>query len=690
MKKLISMAIGMMLMATMILGGSFSVHAASVSVNQPGSLVASGGGRDNVRQLGASASLFSGATYADDYLIVSSDFYVEDKGTESGDDAVLFFEGKSNAGWFFNKEQFAIMPSGDISCKAENKYVSQGTYSTGKWYHFELKFDYSDNTFYNTVTDLSDNSVVASFAKLHNVGLSDTTQITQITIIKNTGTIYLDNFSVTTQPKLKVTAPAANATVDYTDGKLIGTATAKAPAGFSSLSFALNGTAFATVTSASSDDIYTADLSNATNVKKGTLNELTVTAEYADGTAETVSSSFYAVSKTVSENVIVSADFNGRSSWEYSNGAKGYYMKGAYTPSGVVTGSYFYDRQDGKGMTVVPGSDGTGYAIQMPSSTSLTAEPALNMVFDSSKLPEYFVMEMDTKISANAKVQLNYIAPAASSWAPGAHLFAANGYVMNGSIPYEVNVWKKVKLEFDYNASTIKIYYDNKLASTIPATTKMPRCELALDKADFNFSIDNIKIYEPKENIAPYVTAIGYSNTVGGEVFDATAASPLISTTAKSVTLTTSEELTISADDITITKPGNRGEETVSGTAVISGNTITIPLNGDLSAETTYTVTVGDVAQTTFVPYAPKNEISVSGNTATYQLYSDSEMTVALIIAGYNGNKLAKVVVSPAVSVEAGKQFETSLSLPDGTYTAVKAMCWNSLSSLNPVLVAAN
>lgn len=682
------MAMCMMLMATMILGGSFSVHAASVSVKQPGSVVASGGGRSNVRQLGASTTLFSNANLADDYLIVSSDFYVEDKGTESGNNAVLFFEGRSNAGWFLNKEQFAIMPSGDISCIAEGVYPSQGKYSMGKWYHFELKFDYSDDTFYNTVTDLSDNSVVARFGKLHNVN-SDTTQIAQIAIKSQTGTIYLDNFSVTTQPKLKVTAPAANATVGYTDGVLNGTASAKAPSDFTKLSFALNGTEFAAVTSASSDDIYTADLSNATNVKKGTLNELTVTAEYADRAAETVSSSFYAVAKTVSEDVIVSADFNGRSSWDYSTDVTGYYMTGAYTPSGVVTSSYFYDRQDGKGMTVVTRSDGTDYAIQMPSSKSLTSEPAINMNFDSTKLPAYFVMEMDTKISEKAKVQLNYIAPSTHGWDPAAHLFAANGMVMNGTIPYTVGEWKKVKLEFDYTASTIKIYYDNKLASTIAATTKMARCELALDRADFNFSIDNIKIYVPQESTAPYVTAIGYSNTAGGEVFDATAASPLIPTTAKSVTLTTSEALTISADDIKITKPGNRGTpQRVSGTAVISGNTVTIPLNEDLSAETTYTVTVGDVAQTTFVPYVPKNEISVSGSTATYQLYSDSKMTVELIIAGYNGNKLEKVVVSPAVSVEAGKQFETSLSLPDGTYTAVKAMCWDSLSSLKPVLAA--
>ena len=83
------MAIGMMLMATMILGGSFSVHAASVSVTQPGSEVASGGGRSNVRQLGAATTLFSGANLADDYLIVSSDFYVENMGTVSGDNAVL-------------------------------------------------------------------------------------------------------------------------------------------------------------------------------------------------------------------------------------------------------------------------------------------------------------------------------------------------------------------------------------------------------------------------------------------------------------------------------------------------------------------------------------------------------------------------------------------------------------------------
>lgn len=679
------MAIGMMLMATMILGGSFSVHAAPVSVTQPGTEVASGGGRSNVRQLGASTTLFSNANLADDYLIVSSDFYVEDKGTESGNNAVLFFEGRSNAGWFLNKEQFAIMPSGDISCIAEGVYPSQGKYSMGKWYHFELKFDYSDDTFYNTVTDLSDNSVVARFGKLHNVN-SDTTQIAQIAIKSQTGTIYLDNFSVTTQPKLKVTAPAANATVGYTDGKLNGTASAKAPSDFTKLSFALNGTEFAAVTSASSDDIYTADLSNATNVKKGTLNELTVTAEYADRAAETVSSSFYAVAKTVSEDVIVSADFNAKSSYEHTT--IGYYMNPAYSPSGIISGYYNDKTSDGSGMKVVTGSDGTGYAIQMSSDS--TRDSNINMVIDSTKLPDYFVMEMDTKISKKAKVQLYCItATTGNTWAPSAPLFADNGNVMNGTIPYAVGEWKKVKFEFDYTASNIKIYYDNKLASTIPTGDKLNRFYLELAKADFNFSIDNIKIYVPQESTAPYVTAIGYSNTVGGEVIDATAASPQIPETAKSVTLTTSEELTISTDDIKITKPGSRGTpQRVSGTAVISGNTVTIPLNEDLSAETTYTVTVGDVAQTTFVPYALKNEISVSGNTATYQLYSDSEMTVALIIAGYNGNKLEKVVVSPAVSVEAGKQFETSLSLPDGTYTAVKAMCWDSLSSLKPVLAA--
>ena len=684
MKKLISMAIGMMLMATMVLGGSFSVHAASVSVIQPGKEVASAGGRNNVRQL-TDTSLFSGATYADDYLIISSDFYVENAGDVSGDNAVLFFEGRSNANWFFNKEQFAIMPSGDISCLTENGYTSQGKYSTGKWYHFELKFDYSDDTFYNTVTDLSDNSVVASFSKYQNV-FPDTTQIIQIAIKKNTGTIYLDNFSVATQPKLKVTAPAANATVGYTDGKLSGTATAKAPAGFSSLSFALNGTEFATVTSASSDDIYTADLSNATDVKKGVLNELTVTAAYADGTTEAASSSFYAVAKTVSENVIVSADFNGRESYEHN--ANGYYMNPAYSPSNIITGYYNDKTSDGSGMTVVTGSDGTGYAIQMSSDS--TRDPNINMQFDSAKLPDYFVMEMDTKISAKAKVQLYCItATDGNTWAPNASLFAANGNVMNGTIPYAVGEWKKVKLEFNYTASNIKIYYDNKLASTIATGNKLKRFYLELDKASFDFSIDNIKIYVPQENVAPYVTAIGYSNAQGGEVIDATAANLQIPETAKSVTLTTSEGLTISADDIKITKPGSRGgTTTVSGTAVISGNTVTIPLNENLSAETTYTVTVGDVAQTTFVPYALKNEISVSGNTATYQLYSDSEMTVALIIAGYNGNKLANVVVSNNVAVEAGKQFETSLSLPDGAYTAVKAMCWDSLSSLKPVLAA--
>ena len=91
------------------------------------------------------------------------------------------------------------------------------------------------------------------------------------------GAFFAGSFSASASAELSITSPSENEVVEYdtANGRLSATASVVVSPGFESLTFALNGEIFRTV-SDGSDSNYSADLSAAANAIKGVQNILLV------------------------------------------------------------------------------------------------------------------------------------------------------------------------------------------------------------------------------------------------------------------------------------------------------------------------------------------------------------------------------------------------------------------------------
>lgn len=628
--------------------------------------------------------------------------------TTRGTQGQLFIEGKDGAGnWFINK---------DIRIDSEGKVVWQGrtsapdfTFKKAQWYRFAITFDFNDMNDKGwprvdaTITernaentaDVGETITVISGERAEHTTAAGLTQIGYA--LGGEGEMWLDNFSIVSNPAFEITAPAKNsvAAYDAQTGKLDGNAAFTAPSGFSSLNVALNGEVLETITAESADDAYAVDLSKASNVNAGAANKLTVTAQYADG-VKSAETTFYAAGKSVLTDMIASADFNGVTQEDLDSRydtkryqAAGYFTLGKnYTTVAPwfskISNVYIFTQSKGAAY-VIEGADGTGDSAiefrynQVSSSSNASIRfTGMNKWLTSDR----FVFEMDTRINGTGNaVQLEQL------FAPSYFkLFKENGYIYGDTVQYVPDEWKTLKIEMDYTTSPFKgyIYYDGQLAYSQEITNKPESIVLDLQNpaGGLELAVDNVKFYDiTDESVEPYLAGIGYT-VAGSDVIATDAYEAEIPAAAKTIELTMSKA--VAADtDVNITYVNARGQNVTAANKEkisISGSGISIPLSRALTAGTEYTIKVGDITKK-FTPYA--SGINVTGNAAEYTFFSDSDKTVVLIIAGYSADgALADVKIAPS-AFTIGKNTNT-LSL-DGEYSQVKAFCWNNISDMCPI-----
>ena len=491
------------------------------------------------------------------------------------------------------------------------------------------------------------------------------------------GAFFAGSFSASASAELSITSPSENEVVEYdtANERLSATASVVVSPGFESLTFALNGEIFRTVSDGSGSN-YSADLSAAANAIKGVQNILTVRAVYSDREeSETVL--FYAADKLVGENVITESTFNPAS---YELTAQGYYLAGTFTNKSVQYG--YFVTGGSSTLQVVNGpnkSDGNAICMTKASGSSDTY---LRVDFPAGRPEERVIYEMDTKVNQTGQIILYWLfAASEGGWSPKVDLFDSNGKIAGSNIAYDLNIWRKVRIDLNQTTKKADIYYNGQYACTKDFTLAPKKFRLQLETAGMSLSIDNFKVYEPSVLETPYIAKLGYTVGSDSTVIPVTAVSPQIPSVAKSIVLTMSSPIE-AVDDFFIAPQGNISGK-ISGTVVVSGKKITIPLNEKLSVGTDYMLSAGETAELAFRPAALAGRATREGRTTTYKLFADESRTVNLMVAAYENKKLADVDFL-TVLLNEGKN-EQRLVL-ERAYDDVKVMCWDT--EMRPLLPA--
>ena len=718
MKKIISIALSLAMAATTTVMTVLPVSARTVTTNsfsvadkEPAAATcegfyAPGGALIGVkdRHLVVQAPQYDSGTFAvvdpalSGTVVVTADINLQSC-TPDSRGYWLLIEGMDSAGkWFLNKET-RIDSQGKIGW--QGRVIAEDfTFEQKQWYRFAITIDFNnldaegralysaEITKRNADNTANDGETITVISGERAPAASDLIRFGYY--LGGEGVMWLDNFSIVSNPAFEITAPAENsvAAYDAQTGKLDGNAAFTAPSGFSSLNVALNGEVLETITAESADDAYAVDLSKASNVNAGAANKLTVTAEYADG-VKSAETTFYAAGKSVLTDMIASADFNGVTQEDldskYDTENKRYQAARYFTVGKNYTSniSWFGSKSN---VFLYPGGNRDVYVVNGQDSAE---DKALEYKYTANSRGQFYLtgikdwtktgrcaIEMDTKINAvGNRIRLEYL------FEGDPYLFNSDGYLCGNVVKYAPGEWKKLKLELDYNNMTGSVYYDGNLVYTnalIEGKSESMKFELQSNVSPYlEFAVDNVKFYDINESVEPYLAGIGYTVADSG-VIETDAYEAEIPAAAKTIQLTMSEAV----DENTPVKVTYiaRNEKTVSGEATINGSSISIPISVDLKAGTEYTIKVGDITKK-FTPYA--SGINVTGNAAEYTFFSDSNKTVVLIIAGYSADgALADVKIAPS-AFTIGKNTNT-LSL-GGEYSQVKAFCWNNIPDMCPI-----